>query len=467
MKKYDVEKYIQYSTTVTRIEWLAEKGVWSVETVSHGKTAVQEANFVVTATGHFSSPLLPKYPGISDFKGHLRHSSNWDPTFDPTGKRIAVIGNGASGLQVVPQLAKVATHLDHYARSRTWIAGSFGGEELSRDSREPAPQDPEAYLEYRRGLEKNFFGSFGVLIKDSRKNKEAKARFEKLMAERLGSRKDLLEAITPEFPVNCRRLTPGPGYLEALQEPNVGYITTKIDSFTPTGIKLVDGSEQDYDAVICSTGAKISYTPIFPIIANGVNLQDSWSKGGNPGFPDTYLGMAAPKFPNLLFLLGPNSAGLGGTIPNVIENQVTYVAKVLRKASLQGIKSITPTQEATNDFRAYCESFFPRTVLSENCSSWYNSGIPGGRIAGIWAGSGTHANVARRELRGEDFEYTYTSKSGNRFAWLGNGSSRKDVEAAKDEKDRDPKLDFTPYLKKESVEGTIDLRTVHEAWFEL
>lgn len=375
-----------------------------------------------------------------------------------------MIGNGASGLQVLPQLQKIATHVDHFARNKTWIAGSFGGETLSRDPgpRELPPQDPEGYLAYRKGIEKNFFKTFGVLIKDGDRQKEARQKNVKLMAERLGQRTDLLDEILPDFPINCRRLTPGPGYLEALQEPNVGYITTHIDSFTESGLRLVDGRELAYDAIICSTGHNVNYTPTFAIIANGKNLQDLWSPSGQPGFPDTYLGVGIPDFPNIFSVLGPNGAGLGGSIPNVVENTVTYIAKILRKVSREGIRSIAPTQEATNDFRAYCESFFPTTVLSENCSSWYNSGVVGGRIVGIWPGSGSHANFARRDARWEDFKYTYRSVSGNRFAWLGNGHHTRDL-VAEDENE----VDVTPYLKAEGVTGKVDLRAVHEDWFEV
>lgn len=100
--------------------------------------------------------------------------------------------------------------------------------------------------------------------------------------------------------------------------------------------------------------------------------------------------------------------------------------------------------------------------MSEVCSSWYNGGIAGGRIHGIWPGSGTHAVLSRRDPRWEDFEYTYRNEQGNRFAWLGNGWTVKDVRAAEGEED----LDFTPYLKTESVMGEVDLRRVHEEWFE-
>jgi hypothetical protein len=287
------------------------------------------------------------------------------------------------------------------------------------------------------------------------------------MTDRLGDRTDLLEQIKPDFSPSCRRLTPGPGYLEAITQPNVDYISTPISHFTTTGIALTNGSSRDYDAIICSTGADIAFAPHYPIVAHGTNLQTAWRPGPGPahqpGFPDTYLGVAAPHFPNLLLVLGPNATGQGGTVPHAIETQLTYVAKILRKVSQQGIRTIAPSAAATRDFRAYCEAFFPRTVMSETCRSWYNGGIAGGRVHGLWPGSGTHAWLARREPRWEDFEYTYRSAQGNRFAYFGNGWARKDEAAARGEEE----VDFTPYLKVESVRGEIDLRGLHEEWFEV
>lgn len=466
--KYNVKKYITFDTTITRAEWSNEKARWIINVKSDGIVKTEEADFLITATGHFSYPLLPNYPGLEDYQGHLRHSSNWDPNFDPTGKRVALIGNGASGLQILPSLQKSARHLDHYARSPTWIAGSFGGEDtdglISKD-RPAEAKNPEEYHQYRKSLEGKFFTRFSGVIKNGEKNAVLRETFKGLMADRLNGREDLLGAITPEFSPSCRRLTPGPGYLEALTQPNVTYITTKISHFTKTGIQTTDGAHREVDAIICSTGADISFSTAFPIIHNTIDLQSAWRPGGTPGFPDSYLAIAAPTVPNLFFLLGPNATGQAGTLPHALENQVTYIAKILRKVSTQGIRSIAPSRAATNDFRAYCESFFPRTVMSEQCSSWFNGGIVGGRVHGIWPGSGSHVNSVRREVRWEDFEYTYHNKQGNRFGWLGNGFTKKD-EAFSEGGDLEG-LDFTPYLKGEAVTGNVDLRSYHEAWFEV
>lgn len=363
-----------------KAEWSDTKGKWVVDLLVGGVAKTEEADVLINATGFFSNPRLPNIPGLDGYEGHLRHSSQWDPNFDPTGKRVAVIGNGASGLQVVANIQKQVKHLDHYCRSKTWIASSFGAAELNREERGETPHTVEEYHNFRKARENALYARFSVLKKGGEANASAKTDLQKLMAGRLGDRTDLLEAITPDFSPNCRRLTPAPGYLEALTKPNVGYITTPISKITKTGIETADGVKHDYDAIICSTGADISFAPAYPIIKGDFDLQQAWRPTGSVGFPDTYLGIAAPNIPNYFAILGPNSGGQAGTVPHALETQITYVGKVLRKISMQGIRTITPTQKATDDFRAYCESFFPKTVFSEECSSWYNGGIIGGRI---------------------------------------------------------------------------------------
>lgn len=467
------------NSEVLQAEWSEEKAKWIVRIRRTNPTTKEtvefedEAEFLITSTGRFSSPLLPGIPGIDKFEGRIIHTSAWDNEFDPKDKKLALIGNGASGLQILPELQKIASHIDHYARNPTWIAGTLGTEKLSRDvpiaeELKASFKDPNEYYKYRKELEGQAWTRFSIIEKGGAKNQAAREEFEKLMAKRLGDRTDLVPLVTPDFSPNCRRLTPGPGYLEALTKPNVTYIRTGIESFTATGIKTVDGVERPVDAILCATGADITSSPGFSVInGQGIDLQAAWRPGGNPGFPDTYLGIAAPDFPNLLLLLGPNSgSGFAGTVPHTIETQVTYIAKILRKASSERIRTITPSKAAVLDFRAYLESFFPTTVVSEGCSSWYNNHIKGGRIIAVWPGSGAHVNYIRRNVRWEDFEYTYHNKQGNRFGYFGNGWTSKDIKAKEDPNQED--LGFTSYLKVEAgTEEGVDLRGYHEAWWEV
>ncbi|KUJ09071.1 putative flavin-binding monooxygenase [Mollisia scopiformis] len=469
--KYDTWKYMRCDHEVQSAIWIEEKTKWVV-TIKHSNTEiVDEADCVIMAIGIFSHPTLPKYPGMEDYEGHLCHSSRWDANFDPTGKRVAVIGNGSSGLQLLPQLQKVAARIDHYARSPTWVGGSFGPKvsasenAVSHDLRSSFA-NPETYLRYRKGLESPSFTGFGAITKDGMNSKLNREKFHEEMKARLGDRTDLLEAIEPDFSPSCRRLTPGPGYLEALTQPNVDDITSTIERFTKNGIRTADGKERKVDAIICCTGSEKSFAPPFPVMREGIDLSSAWKPGRSIGFPNTYMGIAAPGFPNLFFVNGPTAAAATGTLPFATENQITLIARVLRKMQSQGIRTITPSFQATEDFRAYCEAYFPRTVLSENCSSWFNGGIKGGRVIASWPGSGLHANVVRREPRWEDWEYTYRSSSENRFAYFGNGWTQKDVEVSQEGLEKS-QVDMTPYLQLDSVTGRVDLRGYHETWFDV
>lgn len=463
-RKYDVQGKTRFQAQVLDCRWVPDDAKWRliVEDLRDGKRSSVDFDYVITAIGHFNSWKLPDYPGIEGFKGVLRHSSHWDTSFDPTGKRIATIGNGASGIQITTELRKTAAHVDHYARSRTWIAGSFNP--AAKDRRDTpmlyTPEqleefkDPAKYLEYRKKLEGSFWRNYGAQLADSETSKKAVETFKELMKTRLADRTDLLAKLVPDFPPHCRRLTPGPGYLEALSSDNLEYVQTPIERFTETGIITTDGKHRDVDAIFCSTGANTDFAPPFPIVNGDLDLARDWKPEGKFGFPYTYLGITTPGFPNLAYLLGPNGSGASGTLPNSLETAVTYIAKMLRKISSQGIKTITPSKAAGDDFVTYCDAYFPRMNLTRKCSSWSNGGKPGARIHGHWPGSAAHLTQIRREPRWEDFEYTYVRPE-NRFAYWGNGWTKRET---------DPEKDMTPYLR---LPEDTDLRDLHERWWDL
>ncbi|EFX06597.1 flavin-binding monooxygenase [Grosmannia clavigera kw1407] len=462
-RKYDVYKYAVFGRRVEDLSWNPVEAVWNVtvRNIDTGDVETATADFVVTATGRFNAWRLPEFAGRSDYRGVLRHASNWDGDFDLAGKRVAVIGNGASGIQLVANIQKTVGHLDHYARNKTWIATSLTGEDRTVEP-QPIPEalketfraDPQAYLKFRKEIEDRNWRRFKTFFRDSDENKKMKEAFVDIMKRRLAKKPELIDELIPDFSPNCRRLTPGPGYLEALTEDNVEYIRTPIRRLTETGIETEDGRHREVDAIFCATGANVDMIPSYSIRAGGRNLREDWAPGGKPGFPKTYLGNAAPGFPNLLFVHGPNSSGPSGSLPHSVESQVTFVAKVLRKVSHEGIKTIVPSDKAADDFTAFIDSFFKKTVLTEACSSWYNGGRVGNRIVALWPGSSSHAALVRQNPRWEDWEYEYLSGSGNRFLWyFGNGITKRET---------DPNADMTSYLQ---VADDVDLRAVHELWW--
>lgn len=463
-KKYDVYKNLKLSHKVEELRWDETEAVWRVQVrnLATDEVFVEEADFVLNAIGRFNAWKLPDYPGLNDFRGLLRHASHYDPAFNPAGKRIAVIGNGASGIQLVSNLQKHVGHLDVYARNKTWISASFAGDDTSI---EPIPiskelqesfENPAKYLEFRKEMEQKYWRGIQSLFKGSDLNESARENFIKIMKQRLVKRPELLEKLIPDFSPNCRRLTPGPSYLEAITEDHVEYIQTPIKRFTETGIETTDGTHREVDAIFCATGANVDSVPPFSIWAGDKDLAALWRADGEFGFPYTYLGVATPGFPNLGFILGPHGTGRGGTVPHSVEVQVSFFAKLLRKVGREGIKTIQPSKRAADEFVDYSDAFFSKTVLSENCSSWYNSGTPGSRIHGLWPGSGSHLTIILREPRWEDWEYEYLSGTGNRFAWyFGKGYTKKEL---------DPESDITSYLQDPAK---IDLRDLHESWWNV
>ncbi|KAJ4377228.1 hypothetical protein N0V83_000051 [Neocucurbitaria cava] len=461
-KKHDVYKYVKLRHRVDEAEWDDAQSLWQVKVhdLVNDKTFTESFNFIITAIGRFNAWKLPDYPGLDEYKGFLRHTSNWDPSYDPKNKKIAVIGNGASGIQVVPNLQLVAKHVTHFVRNPTWIATSWAGDERTFEP-QPYPEeqrksfeDPETYLAFRKDLEDRYWRRFRSVVRGSTENVGMRDLFINVMKKRAAKKPELLDGLIPDFAPNCRRLTPGPGYLESLTEDNVDLVKTPIKRFTATGIETVDGKTYDFDAIFCATGANTDLVPPFPIKARGVDLNKAWKPEGKWGFPYTYMGMASPGFPNLFFLAGPHATGPSGTVPQAVETALTYFAKVFRKASSQGIKSLTPSKEAADDFIDYCDAFFPTTVLTDNCSSWNNGGIPGQRIHGLWPGSAAHITIVRREPRWEDWEYERENKI-NRFAYFGNGYTKAETE---------DDTDLTSYLKAPGKE--VDLRDLHESWWD-
>jgi cation diffusion facilitator CzcD-associated flavoprotein CzcO len=369
---------------VQDISWSDDSAEWTISGVneSTGERFDVKADFVMTAIGRFNDWKLPDYPGVTDFKGHLRHASNWDPSFDPTGQSIAVIGNGASGIQLVPNLQRIAKHVDHYARNKTWIAASWAGDERTfeplwySDKQKKDLLDPETYLSFRKESEAKYWRRFPSTFRGTPENNAMRERFIQIMTDRVAQKPDLIENLIPDFNPNCRRLTSGPGYLEALTASNVTFIQEPIKRFTATGIETIRGEHRAVDAIICAIGAAVEFIPPFSIRARGINLQEAWkplpdgSASADPthyGWPYTYMGLAVPNVPNLLFIAGPHGTGPSGTVPHSVEVQLTYYAKLLRKVSSQGIKTMSPSKQAADDFSAYADAFFPRTVLTDNC----------------------------------------------------------------------------------------------------
>lgn len=300
-------------------------------------------------------------------------------------------------------------------------------------------------------------------------NLGAKKAFEDNMRQRLAARPDIFASLLPSFSPGCRRLTPGPGFLEALTQPNVAFVNETIAAIEPRGVRTKDGELHEIDALVCATGFHVSAPPPFPVIveeeatasgggggavvsnngaADGLEpannesaktktttrtqtvttrtLRDHWQHRAT-----SYLSLATDGFPNLFMMLGPNSAIGSGSLTMMIESTGDYIVKCVRKIQRDNIRSMAVRPRRVRDFTQYVDAYFAGTVFVEECRSWYRSEKEG-RITGLWPGSTNHCIEALRSPRWEDFEYEYVGEGEgegkeevNRMAWLGDGWSQK------------------------------------------
>lgn len=263
------------------------------------------------------------------------------------------------------------------------------------------------------------------------------------MKERLENDQRLIDFLIPDFPVGCRRITPGVGYLESLHKPNVQVVTDSIAQITPKGLLTSAGEHFDVDVIVCATGFDVSFCPRFPIIGrNGVNLQDLWTEN----LPSAYMSCMVPQMPNyfseyafalyslstglprIIVFLGPNAPIGHGSVLTITEHIAKYLVKLMQKCQTQGIKSISPKQEAVSDFLEHIQNFMPRTAWSAKCRSWFKNGKATGPITALHPGSRIHWFHMLEEFRGEDFDYVRRTK--NRFSYLGNGFSTREMPGA-------------------------------------
>ncbi|KAH1626876.1 hypothetical protein KXX16_006783 [Aspergillus fumigatus] len=429
-EKYGCMKYIKLKQAVVEAVWDDSKSKWQlkVQDIQTDTVYTDECNILISATGALNSWKWPDIPGLHDFKGKLQHSARWDESYDYTGKRAAVIGNGSSGIQIVPGMLPKVAHIDHYIRGRTWLSPTFarqhvdkrGGAELENFSFTPEEietfkKDHSAYQRFRKEIELELQSVHGVTLLGTPEQIGAREVFLQNMKRRLSRKPEMCEDLIPSFPPVCRRLTPGPGYLEALTDDKVDVITSKIVKVDAEGIITADGQHHPTDVLVCATGFDTTFNPRFPVIGrNGVTLANRWQKT-----PETYLSLAVDGFPNYFICLGPNAALGEGNLLLLIEKEIDYFTLCVQKMQRDNIRAMSVKKEAVEMFTRYCDQYFSRTVFSEKCRSWYKGGTEDGRVIALWPGSSLHSMKALAHPRWEDYTYDYVNDNPN--GWLGDG----------------------------------------------
>ncbi|PVH71104.1 FAD/NAD(P)-binding domain-containing protein [Cadophora sp. DSE1049] len=380
-----VKKYMKLSHEVTRAEWNEQTSKWRLyitETFSSGerRELTDDVDFLVGNIGVLNTWKWPNVPNREAFEGQITHSANYDTSIDCKGKRVCVIGSGASSLQILPVVQKEASHVVSFYRTPQWVGPGLSVEgwtdDLGRnftyteEQKKRFRDDPKHYLEFRKAIENKINGSFRGNVKDHIFQQKGREMITKHMQGLLKNDPKLTKRLIPDFAMGCRRLGPGEGFLEALTAQNVTIADSDLESFTKQGLKCKDGTEYEVDIIICATGFDVSFRPYFPVIGKGgKSLAEEW----NPT-PEAYLAMAAHGFPNFMIgSLGPNCPAGHGSFVTVLESAQNYICKVIRKIQTENILSLDVKASVVREYNEHVHKwlqrrpvFLPQDFITKN-----------------------------------------------------------------------------------------------------
>lgn len=254
--KYGLDRYIKLQHAVSSAVWNATTAMWEVEikNLATGETIKDSCHVLVNAGGILNAWRYPPIPGIKDYKGELVHSAAWDPRLSLEGKHVGLIGNGSSGIQILPAIKNQVSHLTTFIREPTWVSPPIGQEYkvYTRDDHVKFATEPESHLKVRQEIEGTMNSMFRLFWADSDIQNMSKTHMLDSMRSKLQNA-DLEEKLIPKWSVGCRRITPGRDYLESLSDPKVDVVFGEIDSITEKGC-VVEGKEYPVDVLICATG---------------------------------------------------------------------------------------------------------------------------------------------------------------------------------------------------------------------
>jgi cation diffusion facilitator CzcD-associated flavoprotein CzcO len=368
---FDLRRHLMLNTQVRRMRWNSDNSQWDVD-LANGDTV--DADVVVSAVGLFGAVRYPDIEGLAQFGGTLMHTAQWDPTVDLTGKRVAVIGTGASGVQVVPELADVAGELTVFQRTPPWMVPKedrpYSDVELARYRQRPWASARERWRLWKLQHDNT------ALTPDHPRMAVVQELSERFLRKHVAD-DGLRDALTPRYPFRCKRVLLGEKYYTALQHAHVELVTDPIDRVTETSVLTADGRAVDVDTIVLATGFETtSYLSGLEVLGvDGECLHDRWGSD-----PQAYLGTAVSGFPNFFMLYGPNTNQGANSIIYILEAGARLVASaVSRLARRGGFVDVRPDVERR--FNDQISENLEHTVWTR-CDSYYRS--PSGRIVTQW-----------------------------------------------------------------------------------
>lgn len=373
---YGLREHLRLGAELVSAGWDGAARLWRF-TLRSGEHLT--ATYFVTAWGQLNRPATPAFPGLDSFKGRHFHSAAWDSSVALAGKRVASIGNAASAVQYVPEIAPEVAHLTVFQRSANWIMPRnqkiFTPAELDAFEADPAlyeasRHDLHAFREHGFRRTQSGTDEQAEGIATARAHLEAQVPDPALRAK-----------LTPDYEFACKRILRSDDYYPALGRPNVSLETRAIQGFYEDGIVTADGGRQAFDVVVFGTGfeSQAFHGDLAVTGASGESLSAAWADGA-----EAYLGICVPDFPNMFMIYGPNTNLNHNSIITMLEIQQHYVIEAMHAAD-QRHAALSADPAVSRTYNEALQAAMASSAFSSGCSSWYKN--ERGKVINNWSGT--------------------------------------------------------------------------------
>ncbi|EDY86257.1 monooxygenase [gamma proteobacterium HTCC5015] len=364
-QKYGLRPHLRFGVSIEKAEFDEQAGEWTLY-AEGGDRYIARA--VVSAVGGLVDPSWPQFDGMDQFKGDIFHTARWNHDVDLTGKTVAIVGTGASAIQVVPSIADKVGELNVIQRTPPWVLPKpdtpIGGWMKSLFRKFPVAQ--KVFRNAILALSEGVFGPLVILDTPLDKGLQKIAKFN---IDRNVKDKTLREKVTPDYDIGCKRVLFSSDYYPALNKDNVNVLTEGVKGLSEKGLILSDGSELEADVVVMATGFKINISePPFEIVGlNQQRIKDLWSGAGGKA----YKGMASYGVPNWFFMLGPNTGPGHTSVLIYTEAQAKYITQAIQEILSKNLKYLTVKKSVLDSYHKKLQQRMQYTSWTSGCQSWY------------------------------------------------------------------------------------------------
>ncbi|WP_319456528.1 MULTISPECIES: NAD(P)/FAD-dependent oxidoreductase [unclassified Mycobacterium] len=390
---FDLRRRIQFGVEVDGLRFDEAEGTWTVNTTGRKQF---RARTVVLASGPLPDHGWPDIRGLDTYEGHKIHSARWDHDYDFSGKRVAVIGTGASAVQIVPELVKTAGFVKVFQRTPGWVMPRLDVA-TPRRAQDLFAKVPAAQRLARQALYWGHEASATALVWDTPLTRLV-ARLGKAHLHRQVKDPWLRRQLTPDFTPGCKRMLVSSDYYPALQKDNCKLIDWPIATMSPVGIRTSDGIEHHLDAVVFATGYDVHLTgPPYPVTGlGGRSLADEWASGAQ-----AYKSINAHGYPNLFFMTGPNSGPGHNSLLVYVEGQLDYAVAGITTILNDDLRYLDVRADVQRRHNEWLQRRLTKTTWMSGCSSWYLTAD--GFNASMYPGFATQYLRQMRDFRFADY----------------------------------------------------------------